>query len=76
MSTSNPWLTRPLQWQATQDAEQPYRTTADGAELTVRVNDFPDDPTIYTLLVDGAETVGFDEWPAVWTRPARSNRPA
>ncbi|MEI7769641.1 MAG: hypothetical protein WCI67_06630 [Chloroflexales bacterium] len=69
MSTID-WLTRPLTWERTQGAEFPFRTTADGAELTVRVNGFPEDPTIYTLLVGTVETVDFNDWPAAWTRPA------
>ncbi|MBX0331588.1 hypothetical protein K2Z83_28455 [Oscillochloris sp. ZM17-4] len=70
MSTTN-WLTRTLIWERTQDAEHPYRTTADGATLTVRVNDFPEEPTVYTLLVDKVAAVGFSDWPDAWTRPAR-----
>lgn len=69
MSTID-WLTRPLTFERTQDAETPYRAIADGATLTVRVNDFPDDPTVYSLFVNKVKTVDFSDWPKTWTRPA------
>ncbi len=55
-------------WQHTGDGEVPYRATVNGAELLVRVNDFPDEP-LYTLLVNGRVACDLEDWPAGWTRP-------
>ena len=64
----NPFET-PVRWRATGDAEEPYEARV-GAQLwRVRVNDWPDEPTVYSLLIDGREHAGFDDWPAeVWGR--------
>ena len=41
-----------VRWQRTTDGEWPYRASAEGHELAVRVNDFPAEP-LYSILVDG-----------------------
>lgn len=58
-----------VDWLGTGGAERPYRAEVSGDEWTVRVNDWPDEPTIYTLFVNGRETFGFDGWPDTWSRP-------
>jgi hypothetical protein len=58
-----------LDWLATSDAEFPYRVAVSGDEWVVRVDDWPDDPHVYTLLINGAEAFGFDAWPDTWSRP-------
>jgi len=65
------WLTQPLSWTATGGGEFPFETTSDGKRLVVRVNGFPEDETIYSLLVDGAEVAHFNDWPASWTTPEK-----
>ncbi|MCA9558066.1 MAG: hypothetical protein KC583_05805 [Myxococcales bacterium] len=55
---------RTVRWQATGDAEFPYRAEVDGQTWTVRVNDWPDDETVYSLLIEGEVAVDFDDWPA------------
>ena len=58
-----------IDWLDTGDAEVPYRAEVDGDEWMVRVNDWPDEPTVYTLFVNGREAFGFDGWPDTWSRP-------
>ena len=57
-----------VRWQRTTDGEWPYRASAAGHELAIRVNDFPAEP-LYTLLVDGKKVEDLEEWPEAWTRP-------
>ena len=58
----------PIAWEHTGDGELPYRATVDGAELLVRVNDFPAEP-LYSLLVNGRLECDLEDWPAPWVRP-------
>ena len=64
-----PFTERSVEWLRTGDAEYPWRTEVDGQEWLIRVNDFPDN-VLYSLMVDGAEVKGIDDWPAAWKRPA------
>jgi hypothetical protein len=58
----------PVRWTRTDDAEFPYRAEIEGETWTIRVNDWPDDPTVYTLLI-GEEATDFNDWPGHWKRP-------
>ena len=40
-----------------------------GDEWVVRVNDWPQEPTVYHLEVNGSDAFGFDGWPDTWSRP-------
>jgi hypothetical protein len=59
----------PIVWEHTGDREFPYRAEVAGKALTIRINDFPDEPA-YTLLVEGQEVEDLEEWPPAWVRPA------
>jgi DNA-directed RNA polymerase specialized sigma24 family protein len=59
------YLSEPIRWSRSSDAEYPYESLYDGRKLTLRVNDFPDEQ-FYTLLVDGNEHTSFDDWPDTW----------
>lgn len=59
----------PVAWSATGDPCAPYAATVGGQRWIVRVNDFPDSPSVYTLLVDGAPALELLAWPAAWRRP-------
>lgn len=61
-------LRHEMAWQRSGDAEFPYQARHEGMLWRVRVNDFPAQ-ALYTLLVDGAEWVDFDDWPRCWHRP-------
>jgi hypothetical protein len=63
---------RPIAWEHSGDGEFPYHAEVDGRLLTVRVNEFPAE-SLYTLIVDGAELVDLDDWPAQWRRPPVPN---
>ncbi len=56
-----------IAWHKTGDAEFPFRARVAGKSLTIRLNDFPDEP-LYTLLADGVELRHFDDWPAKWQK--------
>jgi hypothetical protein len=59
---------RPIAWEHTGDGELPYRAAVGGAELLVRVNDFPAEP-LYSLLVNGRLEGDLEDWPEPWVRP-------
>lgn len=54
----------------TGDARYPYEATVDGARWTVRLNEFPEEPTLYSLIVGDQVVEHLMAWPAAWTRPA------
>ena len=53
---------------STTDGEGPYRASAEGHELAVRVNDFPAEP-LYSLFVDDEHAADLEDWPPVWVKP-------
>jgi hypothetical protein len=63
-----PYAEMAIAWAHTGDGEHPYRAVAGGAELVVRVNDFPAEP-LYSLLVNGQPDRDLEDWPAAWLRP-------
>jgi len=63
-----PYAGLPVAWEHTGDGEFPYRATVDGAELVVRVNDFPAE-SLYSLLVNGRAAADLEDWPERWRRP-------
>jgi hypothetical protein len=73
MARPNPFK-RAVRWQATDDGEFPYEAQIDGQHWVIRVNGFPEDPTVYTLLVDGQEAVDFNGWSKSWNRPKPKER--
>lgn len=60
---------RPVRFARTGDARLPYEAELDGARWTVRVNEFPAEPSVYSLLVDGVVVEELMAWPAAWSRP-------
>lgn len=67
------YLSEPIIWSRSTDAEYPYESVYDGRRLTLRVNDFPEEH-FYTLLVDNNEHTSFDDWPDTWVHPEASER--
>lgn len=63
-----PELSIEVRWRETGDAEFPFEASVDSAAWRIRVNGFPDDEHVYTLMIDGHEAVDFDEWPRRWNR--------
>ena len=62
---------RPVRFVSTDDARHPYTAEVDRARWTVRVNEFPEEPSLYSLLVDGGVVEELMAWPAAWQRPDR-----
>lgn len=58
-----------IDWLGTGDAIRPYRAEVFGDEWQVAVNDWPDQPRVYTLIVNGEPAFDFDGWPDCWSRP-------
>lgn len=60
---------RTVRFRATDDARHPYAAEVDGARWTVRVNEFPEEPSVYSLLVDDVVVEELMAWPEAWERP-------
>ena len=58
-----------VDWLGTGEATRPYRAEVGGDEWEVAVNDWPDQPRVYTLIVNGRVAFDFDGWPDCWSRP-------
>lgn len=63
---------RAVSWQETSDASFPYSASVDGDRWELRVNDWPDHPSVYTLFINGRLRREIDDWPTAWTRPHRT----
>lgn len=79
-STANNWsdhwaVQHAVPWQtAAGPSGIEFEATVSGAQWLIRMNDFPDEP-LYTLLIDGAEVLHFDDWPGFWgARPPYRKR--
>ena len=59
----------PVAWSATGDPLHPYAAEIEGRRWIVRVNDWPDSPSFYTLLIDGVPALELWAWPSAWRRP-------
>ena len=57
------------QWTATGDAEFPYLFTEEGTRWNIRVNDFPEYPTVYSLLANGRFISDLQSLPKNWRLP-------
>jgi hypothetical protein len=73
--TANNWndhpsLRRQVPWRTGQSSPQEsFVATVDGRLWVIRLNKFPDEP-LYTLVIDGADVIHFDDWPEWWgSRP-------
>lgn len=69
---------QPVAFEATGDPRLPYAARVGDERWTVRVNEFPEEPTPYSLLVEGRLVEDLLAWPAAWTRtdtPTAANVP-
>jgi hypothetical protein len=64
-------LSQPLIWQAGRSAEWPYQAEVAGAKWQIRLGDFPAE-ALYALWINDQWVQEFDDWPAVWQKPAKS----
>lgn len=60
----------PVTFRATADPRFPYEATVGAERWRVRLDEFPETPSLYTLFIDDAEALALLEWPAAWARPA------
>lgn len=58
---------RAIAWHKGPNRETVWVAEVDGRRWAVRLGDFPDEP-LYTLTVDGAAVLSFDDWPPAWRR--------
>ena len=61
--------TRAVAFGESGDARVPYVAIVDGVRWAVRINEFPEEPSLYTLLIDGVASAELLEWPPAWSRP-------
>lgn len=61
------WMTRELTWHATNHPEFPWAVDADGEQLQIRLNDFPD-AFMYSLVINENSLGDFHDWPETWQR--------
>ena len=59
----------PVTFRETGDARYPFEATVDGVTWTVRINEFPEEPSLYSLMIDGNVVEELMSWPPAWTRP-------
>jgi hypothetical protein len=58
-----------VRWTKTDDAEFPYSAKVGEDAWVIRVNDWPEDPTVFSLLVNDVEWLDFDGWSKKWNKP-------
>jgi hypothetical protein len=56
-----------IDWQATEASPYELRTTFEGREVRLSLNDFPEE-RVCTVIVDGVE-MDLDEFPDAWRLP-------
>ena len=54
-------------WLKTNDPLMPFRAVVGPDAWQLRLNDFPAEQ-LYTLVVNGREVGGFDDWPKTWKK--------
>jgi len=64
---------REVLFHETGDARVPFAATVDGERWRVRLNEFPEEPSLYTLIVDGEVVEELMEWPKAWQRGAAAD---
>lgn len=66
LATRSTW---PVVFRETGDPRYPFAADdIEGQTWTVRLDDFPNSTSLYTLLVDGKAIETLQEWPAAWQR--------
>lgn len=61
------FLARELNWDTTDDPEDPWATEVEEERWQIRLNDFPDD-FMYSLVIDNRDVGNFHDWPETWRR--------
>jgi len=61
-----------IEWKKTDDGEYPYQAKVSGQVYKIRVNDWPEHPTVYSLIDPNGVATDFDDWPEPWYRSEAS----
>ncbi len=69
MQPRTDYRSQALSWAETADPHFPYETVHEGQRLVLRINDWPDEPSLYTLMIHGKAVLELEEWPTAWRRP-------
>lgn len=67
---------RPIEWEFCKTGPSRFKALVDGQRWEIRLNDFPAEPYIFTLVIDGRAVDDFNDWPATWTHPPLPPIPA
>jgi hypothetical protein len=62
---------QPVKFHETNRARYPYEAVVAGTKWTVRINEFPEEPSLYSLIIDGEVVEELMEWPAAWNKLVR-----
>jgi len=65
-------LQRVVKWLDTGGLDLPWQAVVDGKTWRVRLNNFPEEPFLYTLFIEGGSIGDFNDWPHNWSRPSPS----
>lgn len=57
-----------LTFHPTGEPRVPYEAIVDGERWTVRINEFPEAPSLYSLLIDERVVEELMAWPSTWKR--------
>lgn len=60
---------RAVAWEASGDAEYPWRAVLDGHETRIRINDFPAEP-LYSVIIAHQSVGELEDWPPTWRKGA------
>ena len=66
-------LLQAVTFQVRNDARFPYTAIVNGERWTIRINEFPESPSLYTLLVNDKAVEELLQWPPAWKRPDKKN---
>lgn len=61
------FLEKQIVWKPNAKPLFPHKASADGKELLLRINDFPEE-SLYTLFVDGQPVGDLDDFPESWSK--------
>ena len=69
MARQADFAARIVTWAETSDPFFPYEAQVGGERWVLRLNDWPDEPSLYTLFVGSQAVLELQAWPAAWNRP-------
>lgn len=64
-----------INWGRSSEPLHPYHTEINGQQVKLRVNDFPEDPTVYTVVHDGKDILDINHFMPNWKAVPLQLRP-